>query len=1493
MPAGDIAVIAYNTGQSDGTGNPPTADALRFVAMTDLAAGTVIHFSDRAWNGSAFVAGGGDGVATYTVPAGGLAAGTTVNLTGAALGSLNPEEAGDTIYAYQGTADAPTSFLFAIEIGDGNTTFNGNLTGTGLTTGLNAVAVGLDSASYHGPTTEPFAHFFNGKSLIQNVADFSNWEGDNRGGQNPLDQVDNTGPYFKASDLSIWGTATGGGDAIWSVQGDSTVNSGTTGFNLNFLMTLDNEDLADTVVAPRDIQFDTARGLFFIIDSNVSGTNRILQGNISDLLGNPGTAPAMTTLYTSNQAPGTEAFIRDMEIDPDSGIIYFTHGQRFEKIVYNTAGQTSTVLAQLGGTGSGNPNGTANSGFVDDFAINFATGDVYMTVHRVVAAQDGDSVTRNFIYKISGLDPSDGTKAFSWGGGNITTLNFSPDDDDVVHPTDIFGEAFPQEKGTVEGVALSADGNTLYFATASILWDHDGDGGFAGDGDPGTTDPLLQMGGIYSYALTGNPTGTYTLIYQQVAGSGPQGLLDDLEVDSVTGHLYFTDFTGKQMGATNPPGDEGIWRIATNGTGLTFFQGVNNVNSLAPGNIVLNRAPIVLSSSEATPTATEAAGAGSGLSATVQPFLSLNVSDFETADQTNQLNGAVIRVSGNFLAGDRLSINGLTSGTLDFGAQDITYSYNAATGAMVLSGASTFDNYEAAIALVRYQASGDNPTDYGTKGSRTIAWSVSDGLNQSEEVDTTVTVVGVNDAPVNTLPGVVPAADEDTGLSITGISVADVDADPASHNVTVTLDVDNGTLDILTDVVGGVTAGQVSGDNSSTITITATQNQINTTLAALNGLVYKGNLNFNGADTLTVTTNDNGSSGTDPGLTGTGTSEQDGDQRGITVNAVNDAPALTGLGGTVATDEQTAMSLDTDALIADVDLDPLNGGNGSYAGASLVLARQGGASGEDDFGFDTGGALFTVSGSDLQAGGQTFATFAVSGGTLTVTFTGSGTAATGALVDDVLRHITYTNTSDTPPASVVIDYTFNDGSPGNGQGSGATATATGSTTVDITAVDDIGVAQDDSFATDEATAITTGNVFSSNGSGADTDPDSTLAVAKVNGVALDVGTQITLASGALLTLNADGTFIYNPNGAFDDLPASGSGASNLLRDDSFTYELADGDTATVTVTVSGLDSSDTLLGTAGADSLSGGILDDILDGGTGDDVMDGGTGDDLFKVDSAADQVIELSGGGTDTVQSTVSYALAAGGEVELLQTADAAGITAINLRGNALQQTIIGNDGANILHDGGTGPLPNDGVPDTLIGNGGNDTYIVYAAAALIVEIAGEGHDRLAAGVDFVLAVGVSVEYLTTTSLTATSAIDLTGNEIRQWVRGNNGDNVLDGGGGIDTLFGMGGADAFRFSTALGAGNVDRIADFSVADDSIHLDDAIFTALTTPGTLDASAFKDIALAARDADDRILYNSTTGSLFYDADGSASAFAPVKFAALSPGLALSAADFVVV
>src|SRR5690606_7247655 len=79
----------------------------------------------------------------------------------------------------------------------------------------------------------------------------------------------------------------------------------------------------------------------------------------------------------------------------------------------------------------------------------------------------------------------------------------------------------------------------------------------------------------------------------------------------------------------------------------------------------------------------------------------------------------------------------------------------------------------------------------------------------------------------------------------------------------------------------------------------------------------------------------------------------------------------------------------------------------------------------DIFDFNTEGGLFTVNGVDLQSGGQTFATFTHTGGVLAISFTGSGTAATTALVNDVARRITYGN--DTPAGDAAIRFTLSDG----------------------------------------------------------------------------------------------------------------------------------------------------------------------------------------------------------------------------------------------------------------------------------------------------------------------------------------------------------------------------------------------------------------------------------------------------------------------------------
>jgi VCBS repeat-containing protein len=141
-------------------------------------------------------------------------------------------------------------------------------------------------------------------------------------------------------------------------------------------------------------------------------------------------------------------------------------------------------------------------------------------------------------------------------------------------------------------------------------------------------------------------------------------------------------------------------------------------------------------------------------------------------------------------------------------------------------------------------------------------------------------------------------------------------------------------------------------------------------------------------------------------------------------------------------------------------------------------------------------------------------------------------------------------------------------------------------------------------------------------------------------------------------------------------------------------------------TLNGDDGNDRLNGNAGNDILNGGAGNDTLDGGTGNDIMRGGTGDDTYAVDSASDIVTEIASEGTDTVNSSITYTLAA--NVENLTLT---GSGAINGTGNAQDNVITGNSGNNQLMSGAGNDVITGGFgADTLTGGIGNDTFSYLA---------------------------------------------------------------------------------------------------------------------------------------------------------------------------------------
>jgi large repetitive protein len=341
--------------------------------------------------------------------------------------------------------------------------------------------------------------------------------------------------------------------------------------------------------------------------------------------------------------------------------------------------------------------------------------------------------------------------------------------------------------------------------------------------------------------------------------------------------------------------------------------------------------------------------------------------------------------------------------------------------------------------------------------------------------------------------------------------------------------------------------------------------------------------------------------------------------------------------------------------------------------------------------------------------------------------------------------------------------------------------------------------------------------------------------------------------------------------------------------------------------LNGSSGDDILLGGEGNDRLTGNAGNDSLDGGLGNDSMIGGQGDDTYFVDSASDKLNEAAGAGNDSVFAWISWKLAANFE-NLTITRNA-----INATGNAVGNQLTGNNVNNIL-DGGAGA-------DIMAGGYGNDTYVVDNTLDSVSENADSGTELVKSSVTFNL--GNNIENLL---LTGSAAINGYGNNLDNLMTGNNGVNTLKGEAGKDTLSGLAGndilyggigddsltggtgndwlfggvgadtltggtgADTFRFDTAFSDENADLVTDFVHGLDKISILPSLVGHIGGPGVLDASEF--IATAGHVATDahHILYDTSTGGLYYNADGEGAGDA-VLVATLNGKPKVSASDIV--
>ncbi|MCG7394646.1 hypothetical protein MHY87_17210 [Microvirga sp. ACRRW] len=329
----------------------------------------------------------------------------------------------------------------------------------------------------------------------------------------------------------------------------------------------------------------------------------------------------------------------------------------------------------------------------------------------------------------------------------------------------------------------------------------------------------------------------------------------------------------------------------------------------------------------------------------------------------------------------------------------------------------------------------------------------------------------------------------------------------------------------------------------------------------------------------------------------------------------------------------------------------------------------------------------------------------------------------------------------------------------------------------------------------------------------------------------------------------------------------------------------------------GLDGHDALWGGGGNDTLEGGLGDDYFRGGTGNDLLIGGLGNDFYFIDSLGDIVIETADGGTrDQVVTSIDIDLSKVSEhVEWMSTL---GEGALTLIGNAHNNIITGNTNTNTLVGGaGNDTLNGSFGADRMEGGTGNDVYYVDHVNDKVIEASSGGKaDTVRAFINYTLADNVE-------NLEAGGAGQqtLTGNKLNNAIRGGflvdklyggAGNDTLDGGSGNDVLHGGTGKDSFFFSQPLSKGkNVDTIKDFSVKDDTIRLENAVFTKLTKTGQLNKGFFT-IGSKAKDKNDYLVYDNKKGVLYYDADGSGKGKA-VEFAKIGKGLKMTYADFFIV
>ncbi|MDF5737469.1 MULTISPECIES: beta strand repeat-containing protein [unclassified Nostoc] len=287
----------------------------------------------------------------------------------------------------------------------------------------------------------------------------------------------------------------------------------------------------------------------------------------------------------------------------------------------------------------------------------------------------------------------------------------------------------------------------------------------------------------------------------------------------------------------------------------------------------------------------------------------------------------------------------------------------------------------------------------------------------------------------------------------------------------------------------------------------------------------------------------------------------------------------------------------------------------------------------------------------------------------------------------------------------------------------------------------------------------------------------------------------------------------------------------------------------------GSNGSDTLFGNDGNDTLNGGAGNDYLSANSskGNNLVDGDTGNDSLSASGFYDDYRGQFSLSANSGNSTLN---GGAGDDNLVTNYSS---------GNNL---LSGGNGNDSLNASGSASLYSFykvytvSGNNTLDGGAGDDQLIVDYSSGANLLFGGDGNDSL-------------------------SASNASGNNT---INGGNGNDYLTGGNGNDSLIGGSGTDTFAFNSY--NEGVDRLYDFNANNELIQISATGFGGGLSIGSLPTGRFT-LGTSATTSEERFMYNSTTGALFFDLDGSASGFTQVQFAQLSAGLSLTNKNFVVV